>query len=138
MNVSIEDAHETETRLKQVLANASIKWFDEPFAFFEYSTHIPLPYDGQLLALVRDGECWSALQPAAETSLELFGVFSFHFPEDLDNSGFVGWLASLLKGRFGTGVFVICGHNSERGGIFDYWGVPYSLIGEVRKFVEEI
>jgi hypothetical protein len=53
-------------------------------------------------------------------------VFGFHFVAGLDNSGFVGWLASHLKARLGTGVLVICGQNSNRGGIFDDWGVPWA------------
>jgi hypothetical protein len=27
----------------------------------------------------------------------------------------------------GTGVLVVCGQNSGRGGIFDYWGVPFAV-----------
>jgi len=45
----------------------------------------------------------------------------------LDNSGFVGWLATHMKRSLGTGVFVVCGQNSARGGIFDYWGCPYAI-----------
>lgn len=56
-----------------------------------------------------------------------------------DNSGFVGWLASHLKQKLGTGVFVTCGQNSNRGGIFDYWGCPAELgpsaIEEVKKLI---
>jgi hypothetical protein len=56
---------------------------------------------------------------------------------DLDNSGFVGWLASHLKTAVGTGVFVVCGQNTRRGGIFDYWGVPVeaadAVLAEVRR-----
>jgi hypothetical protein len=31
------------------------------------------------------------------------------------------------KRELGTGRFVVCGQNSRRGGIFDYWGVPLDL-----------
>ena len=59
-----------------------------------------------------------------------------HFDPALDNSGFVGWLASHLKAVLGTGVFVVCGQNGARGGIFDYWGCPIrvadAVFGEVR------
>ena len=58
---------------------------------------------------------------------EPFALFRFHFPDGVDNSGFVGWLASLLKEELGTGVFVTCGSNSLDGGIFDYWGIPSAL-----------
>jgi len=54
----------------------------------------------------------------------------FHFPEGLDTSGFVGWLASHRKTRLGTGVFVICGQNNTRGGIFDNGGCPALVGGE--------
>jgi len=64
-------------------------------------------------------------------------IFGFHFTPGLDNSGFVGWLAAHLKARLGTGVLVVCGQNSQRGGIFDYWGAPLSVsakvIAEIRR-----
>ncbi|MFC9438074.1 DUF6196 family protein, partial [Nocardia sp. NPDC057030] len=92
-------------------------------------TTTPLAEPPQLtprtLAVVRDAEKWSALVPFAEADgaeVEKFGLFSFHFPTGLDNSGFVGWLAGQLKRTLGTGVFVVCGSNRERGGIYDYWG----------------
>jgi hypothetical protein len=65
--------------------------------------------------------------PSSEERVERFVVFSFHFQAGQDNSGFVGWLASHLKRAVGTGVFVVCGQNSKRGGIFDYWGAPLSV-----------
>jgi hypothetical protein len=53
---------------------------------------------------------------------------------------FVGWLANHLKDKFGTGVFVTCGQNSSRNGIFDYWGCPINLkeqiIQEIKKLIE--
>ncbi len=68
-----------------------------------------------------------------------FAIWRFHFPQGADNSGFVGWLATHLKTRIGTGVFVICGQNSNDGGIFDYWGCPWelrdSVLSEVRALV---
>jgi hypothetical protein len=79
------------------------------------------------LAFVRDEEVWSVLKAAGPDAVEPFGLFSFHFRDGLDNSGFVGWLASTLKREFGTGVVVVCGQNSRRGGIFDYWGVPMAM-----------
>ena len=63
---------------------------------------------------MRDDKVWSQLVPCADQERELYTVFRFHFPNGLDNSGFVGWLASHLKARLGTGVFVICGQNSAR------------------------
>jgi hypothetical protein len=54
-------------------------------------------------------------------------LFRFHFPASIDNSGSVGWLATILKTELGTGVFVTCGSNRLDGGIFDYWGIPDAL-----------
>ena len=93
------------------------------------------------LCLVRDNEVWSQLVSSSDKSKELFSIFSFHFDGCADNSGFVGWLASHLKKRLGTGVFVTCGQNTRRGGIFDYWGCPSELgeraFEEVRHLREE-
>lgn len=43
-----------------------------------------------------------------------------------------------LKTQFGTGVFVVCGQNSADGGIFDYWGCPWSLRDEVINAVQQL
>jgi hypothetical protein len=83
------------------------------------------------LALVHDDQVWSQLVPCSDGNAELFGILRFHFPLGLDNSGFVGWLAGRLKSKFGTGVFVTCGQNSSRGGIFDYTGCPMDLKDQV-------
>jgi hypothetical protein len=50
----------------------------------------------------------------------------------------VGWLASILKRNLGTGVFVVCGQNSRRGGIFDYWGVPLAMRNEAMSLLNEL
>ena len=85
---------------------------------------------GETLAVVRDQESWSRLVPLTQESdgVERFGIFSFHFADQVDNSGFVGWLATHLKAELGTGVFVVCGSNRARGGIYDYWGCPIDLL----------
>ncbi|WP_280394542.1 DUF6196 family protein [Nocardia brasiliensis] len=70
--------------------------------------------------------------------MEKFGLFSFHFPTGMDNSGFVGWLAGHLKRALGTGVFVVCGSNRERGGIYDYWGCPVELLAAVEREIETL
>ncbi len=76
--------------------------------------------------------------PSDGTHDEQFGLFRFHFPPGADNSGFVGWLATHFKNRFGTGVFVTCGQNQSDGGIFDYWGVPKTLAAEVFNEVQRL
>jgi hypothetical protein len=81
---------------------------------------------------------WSQLVPCDDPAEELFGLFRFHFPAGVDNSGFVGWLASLLKERFGTGVFVTCGQNKDEGGIYDYWGCPFDLRIPITAYVRDL
>jgi hypothetical protein len=80
--------------------------------------------------------------PSGEIHPEPFCLLSFHFEPGLDNSGFVGWLASHMKQTLGSGVFVVCGQNHRQGGIFDYWGCPWDLrdrffaeVGGLRKRV---
>jgi hypothetical protein len=145
VNISHERPQEIETRLRRVIQDTRLIVYDEAYAFDEF----PLAAfkecaDESALALVRDDAVWSQLVKAQlfkaqAKSIEPFAVWRFHFPEGADNSGFVGWLATHLKTRFGTGVFVVCGQNSRDGGIFDYWGCPWELreavVGEVRKLV---
>ena len=132
MHISNEMPQETRERLIKVLRAAELKVLDGSYAFVE------TPIDGppsaltlDALAWVRDDEVWSRLVPSSDDSSERFKVFRFHFQAGLDNSGFVGWLATHLKATLGTGLFVVCGQNSRRGGIFDYWGCPASLAESV-------
>jgi hypothetical protein len=140
VNISSESPAETERRLLNVIKECRLKIFHDKWTFLEMPLeHFPEGIRKDALALVRDEEVWSQLVPSNNNENELFSLFSFHFPAELDNSGFVGWLASLLKKRFGTGVFVICGQNSNDGGIFDYWGCPAKLgeavISEIHKLM---
>ena len=132
MYVSNETPEQTNARLLKVIASSELEVFEGMYAFEEF------PLDAfdkrasrEALALVRDGEVWSQLLPSDDEAQERFGVFGFHFEPGLDNSGFVGWLASHMKRKLGTGLFVVCGQNSRRGGIFDYWGCPAELKDEV-------
>lgn len=124
MYVSRETPEETDRRLRGVLAQAEIRAYDRPYAFAESPRRERFALHPEALAVVGDDEVWSQLVPAGDRATEPFAVFRVHFPEGVDNSGFVGWLASRLKRDLGTGVFVVCGQNSGRGGIFDYWGCP--------------
>jgi hypothetical protein len=134
MYVSRETSEQTEERLRKVLAVSSLVWWDGPYAFEEHpAERFPQEDIGAALAFVRDDEVWSVLKQAGSGAAEPFGLFSFHFPNGVDNSGFVGWLASRLKEELGTGVFVVCGQNTRRGGIFDYWGVPLALRDEAAR-----
>jgi hypothetical protein len=126
--VSTESAEVTSRRLLRVIAQAQFHILDGAFSFREYPrAQFPAALTERAVAMVADAEVWSALVPAESSGGERLAVFSFHFPAGVDNSGFVGWLASHLKQRLGTGVVVICGSNSGRGGIFDYWCVPIEL-----------
>lgn len=132
MYVSRETPSQTSSRLRRVIADAEFVVYDRPYTFVETdASSFPKELLPTALAFVRDENVWSALVPSIEPGHEEFVVFSFHFTANLDNSGFVGWLASHLKASIGTGVFVVCGQNSQRGGIFDYWGAPASVASQV-------
>lgn len=136
VHISHETKEQTEQRLRKVIAQTKFIAYENSYAFEEFPLDLfPSSANPKALALVRDSEVWSQLVPSNNLSRELFLVFSFHFEGCLDNSGFVGWLASHLKQSLGTGVFVTCGHNSNRGGIFDYWGCPLEL---GKQAIEEI
>ncbi|MEV1110113.1 MULTISPECIES: DUF6196 family protein [unclassified Micromonospora] len=138
VSISQESRDETAQRLRRVIAAAELVIFDGEWSFFEAPLTQPPALTVDLLAVVRDEDRWSWLAPGGATDGERFTVFSFHFPPELDNSGFVGWLATELKRRLGTGVFVICGHNGDRGGIYDYWGCPTQVRAEVVQVLGEL
>ncbi|SDN40404.1 DUF6196 family protein [Actinacidiphila guanduensis] len=140
VSVSRETSTQTRTRLRTVIANSEIVVFDGAWSFVETPMDQPPHLDERVLAVVRDDECWSALRPddGSDGDRERFGLLSFHFPPGLDNSGFVGWLATELKERLGTGLFVVCGSNSDRGGIYDYWGCPLDLLDDVVGVIREL
>lgn len=132
MYVSQERHDQVHARLSRVLAESEFTVYEHAYAFVEAGvSSFPEELVPAALAFVRDEDVWSALVPSSSSDQEQFVVFGFHFTPGLDNSGFVGWLASHLKARLGTGVFVVCGQNSSRGGIFDYWGAPLSVSDRV-------
>ena len=139
MYVSQESPDQTHARLSRVLAESQLVVYERPYTFVEGSiSRFPSELVPEALAFVRDEDVWSALVPSSSPEQEQFVIFGFHFTHGLDNSGFVGWLASHLKLRLGTGVLVICGQNSERGGIFDYWGAPLSMSNQVIAEVQRL
>jgi hypothetical protein len=136
MHISQETQPQTEDRLRQVISRATLVWHEGSYAFREYpASTFPLQEVSGALAFVRDHDVWSVLARSDDDSVERFSLFSFHFSEGLDNSGFVGWLATLLKRELGTGVFVVCGQNQGCGGIFDYWGVPLKLASQAKESI---
>jgi hypothetical protein len=139
MYVSQETTEQTDARLRRVIAASELTWHEGQFAFYEFPVgNFPTKEPEHGLALVRDEEVWSVLKVAGPEAAEPFGLFSFHFQDGLDNSGFVGWLASILKRELGTGVFVVCGQNSRRGGIFDYWGVPLAMRNAAMRLLNQL
>ena len=142
MYISKETHEQIHLRLLNVLSHAEIKIYEEEYAFEEFAKkNFPLKAKSDALALVRDGEVWSQLVPSEDLTKERFKIIRFYFKEAFDNSGFIGWLASHLKHKIGTGVFVICGQNRGHGGIYDYWGYPLdaaeSVIEEIQNLVGE-
>ena len=140
MYISSETTEQTESRLLKVIAEAELEVFEQHYAFEEFPLQdLHNNLKDHALAYVRDKEVWSQLVPSEDKAKELFALISFHFKPDFDNSGFVGWLATHLKQKLGTGVFVVCGQNSTNGGIFDYWGCPCeigdALIKEVQSLI---
>lgn len=138
VDISHETPYETDRRLRAMIAEAELVVLDGEWAYREAPADEPPTLGMDVLAVVRDEHSWSWLAPAGEDAPERFGLVSFHFPAGTDNSGFVGWLATELKQRLGTGVFVVCGQDSARGGIYDYWGYPASLATEAVSVVREL
>jgi len=132
VNISKETPKETHQRLTEVITRCDLKIYDKTYAFLEFPLQeFPEAVDPDALALVRDDEVWSQLVPCSDPEEELFTIWRFHFDPSDDNSGFIGWIANHLKEKFGTGIFVTCGQNRSRGGIFDYTGCPAALGAEV-------
>ena len=128
MYISTEPPSQTAQRLREVIRTAELVRYNGHYAFAEFEVEqFPDHLTKVALAFVRDEDVWSALVPSTEQNAEQFVLFSFHFKPGLDNSGFVGWLASHIKSVLGSGVFVVCGQNAARGGIFDYWGAPVAV-----------
>ena len=129
VSISHETPDQTDQRLRSVTRAATLDVLDGAFGFATFGAdRFAQEAVPDALALIRDGDLWSQLvRVGPEFGGEQFFVFSFHFAEATDNSGFVGWLATHLKRRLGTGVFVVCGYNPDAGGVFDYWGAPWAL-----------
>ncbi|MFD0364127.1 DUF6196 family protein [Nocardia sp. GCM10030253] len=139
VNVSVETPEQIEQRLRRVIAAADFVVHGGVWSFHETPIDQPPALTPGTLAVVRDETSWSSLLPAPDDpAAERFGLWSFHFPPNMDNSGFVGWLATHLKTQLGTGVFVVCGSNRDRGGIYDYWGCPVDLLDQANKVIDEL
>jgi len=132
LHIKKETVEQTNKRLISVISSCQFEVCRGFYIYHEFSSSSFLAHFRiDALAVVRDKDTWSQLIPSKEKSTELYKVFSFHFKRGIDNSGFVGWLASYLKHKIGTGVFVVCGFDSQQGGFYDYWGCPAEISDKV-------
>ena len=141
MDVTSEAPGQVERRLRAVLRGATLEVLEGPFHYQEFGTdRFAERARGDALALVRGVDGWSQLVPvrADDKPGAPLRVWTFHFPPGVPNSGFVGWLASTIQRRCGAGVVVVCGYDSERGGVFDHWGCPAGAAEEVLAVVREL
>ncbi|OLB69780.1 MAG: hypothetical protein AUI16_27390 [Alphaproteobacteria bacterium 13_2_20CM_2_64_7] len=141
MQEAPEQMHE---RLLEVIAKSRFEVLPQPYAWQGIANSLRIPNDA--LAAVRDGDGWYALMPAAEGANGTYRIFSFHFAEGTNASGFVAWLAGLMKQDAGTGAMVVCGFDARNNpaiwqtslGLFDYWGCPWIKGETVIALVERL
>lgn len=139
VDISHETPQQIDARLRYLTTQCRLTLYPKPHRFEEFPLcEFQIRANMHAVALVRDDTVWSQLIPSGIDGTELFAIWRFHFPKGVDNSGFVAWLATQLKEKFGTGVFVICGQNSNDGGIFDYWGCPWTLRDVIVSYVQTL
>lgn len=129
MKARSESEEDRHLRLLKVIGSAEFAEYPSVFKYVEMPLEdFPAHVNSWAVAVVRDTDRWSQLvpvEPGKTSDATPYKLFSFHFDHNgPENSGFVGWLASHLRRKVGTGVIVVCGHNKDRGGVFDYWGCP--------------
>ena len=139
-----ETARQMHDRLRRVIAASQFEALSEPYAwqFFSKSSQLP----DNTLAVVRDGLTWYALTASSPDVEGSYRILVFHFAEGMNASGFVAWLAGLMKREAGTGAMVVCGFDARATsvlwqtslGLFDYWGCPWSKGAAVVKLVERL
>ncbi|MDE3720129.1 DUF6196 family protein [Nocardiopsis sp. N85] len=134
VSISHESPVESEARLRAVLRATDIEHLPGVWCFRRFTGAPP----EKAVATVRDADGWCALLPAVEEVPEPFGLTLSTFPPGIDNSGYVGWLSTTVKRRTGSGVFVVCGDNPARGGIFDYLGYPLEAAESVRSLIDDL
>jgi hypothetical protein len=139
-----ETDREMHDRLCGVLAAARFDVLPEPHAWQAIENTTSLP--AAAVAAVRDGSAWYALAPVARGTAGAYRVLTFHFAEGSNASGFVAWLAALMKKEAGTGAMVVCGFDARASaalwqtslGLFDYWGCPWDRGEDVVNLIERI
>jgi hypothetical protein len=139
-----ESTQQMHERLCGVIAAARFEALSQPYAWQSVSQPSQLPTNA--LAAVRDGSAWYALTSVPPESIGAYRILVFHFAEGSNASGFVAWLAGLMKKEAGTGAMVVCGFDARATpalwqtslGLFDYWGCPWGHGDEVGALVERL
>jgi hypothetical protein len=140
MPETIEQMHQ---RLCGVIAASRFDVLAQPYAWGPAASS-RLPDDA--LAAVRDATSWFALTPVTSDTVGAYRVMAFHFAEGSSASGFVAWLAGLMRQQAGTGAMVVCGFDARATpalwqtslGLFDYWGCPWSRGDDVIALIERL
>jgi hypothetical protein len=139
-----ESAEQMHKRLCSVIAAARFEVLSQPHAWEQLSEPLRLPANA--LAVARDGSAWYALTSVPPSATEAYRILVFHFAEGSNASGFVAWLAGIMKKEAGTGAMVVCGFDARATpalwqtslGLFDYWGCPWGRGDEVVALVERL
>src|SRR5262249_52448472 len=97
-----ENPGQMKQRLWGGIAPGRFTVLAEPHVWQPLARSAPLP--ASAIAVVRDGEAWAALVPATTDAAGAYRIFAFHFAEGTNASGFVAWLAGLMKSEAGTGA----------------------------------
>jgi hypothetical protein len=139
-----ESAEQMHKRLSCVIAAARFEVLSQPYAWQRVGEPSRLPADA--LAAVRDGSAWYALTSVPAGAAGAYRILVFHFAEGSNASGFVAWLAGLMKKEAETGAMVVCGFDARETpalwqtslGLFDYWGCPWGRGDDVAALVERL
>jgi hypothetical protein len=139
-----ESAEQMHKRLCSVIAAARFEALSQPYAWQKVSKSSRFP--ATALAVVRDGSAWYALTPVPPDATGAYRILVFHFAEGSNASGFVAWLAGIMKKKVGTGALVVCGFDARATsalwqtslGLFDYWGCPWGRGDEVVALVQRL
>src|SRR4051794_39460649 len=90
-----ESPEQTDERLRCVIAAGRFAVRIQPYAWQPVAQPSQLPHAA--LAAVRDRSAWYALTSVSPDATGAYRVLVFHFAEGSNASGFVAWLAGLMK-----------------------------------------
>jgi hypothetical protein len=138
-----ETRSQMHRRLLGVIANARFEALTTPYAWQRMDAGGPMD---NAIAAVRDGSSWYVLSEAPPTADAGYRIFTFHFAEGSNASGFVAWLAALMREQAGTGAMVVCGFDARSSaalwqtslGLFDYWGCPLRMGEDVAALINRL